>query len=136
MISDYSQDQIKAWTGEVVDFRLNNELSPLAQEIFGVQKHTIAPTYLKAKTYIRGAEFKLVFEAKMSNNDHILAIYKQIQNTIHRDQLREQFGFLKIVINGEELKDYAGWSVSSLSNFDSLRKFYFENWIPSKSSAV
>ena len=130
LVSDHSHEQKKLWSGEVIDFRINEDLSPLAQEVFDVQKHIIAPTYLKAKTYTRGSEFKLVLDVKMSNNDHLIAIYRQISNKIHRDRHQEQLGRLKIVINGEELKDYYGWTISSLSNFSSLRKFYFENWLP------
>jgi hypothetical protein len=132
LVSDCSKEQKTLWKDEVVDFRLNGHLSPFTQEMFGLHRHTIFPTYLSAKTYLRASEFKLVFEAKMSNNDHIVATHSQIFNKIHRDRLQEEKGKLKILINGGELNHYGTWSTNSLSNFESLRNFYFLNWMPSQ----
>ena len=132
LTEDHSAEQNGLWAGEVVDYRDNPELSPFAQEIFDVHRRYIAPIYLSAKTYTRASEFSFVLEAKMSNNDRILSTYFTIYNNIHRDRNLEHLGKLKIVINGEEIRDYMGWTTSSLSNFDSLRSFYFENWIPSQ----
>lgn len=132
LTEDYSAEQNGLWAGEVVDYRNNPELSPFAQELFDVHRRYIAPIYLSAKTYTRASEFSFVLEAKMSNNDRILSTYFTIYNNIHRDRNLEHLGKFKIVINGEEVNDYMGWTTSSLSNFASLRSFYFENWIPSQ----
>ena len=132
LTEDYSAEQNGLWTGEVVDYRDNPELSPFAQELFDVHRRYIAPIYLSAKTYTRASEFSFVLEAKMTNNDRILSTYFTVYNNIHRDRNIEHLGKLKIVINGGEIKNYMGWATSSLSNFASLRRFYFENWIPSQ----
>ena len=132
LTEDYSAEQNGLWEGEVVDYRDNPELSPFAQELFDVHRRYIAPIYLSAKTYTRASEFSFVLEAKMTNNDRILSTYFTVYNNIHRDRNIEHLGKLKIVINGGEIKNYMGWATSSLSNFASLRRFYFENWIPSQ----
>jgi len=132
LTEDCSAEQNGLWTGEVVDYRDNPGLSPFAQELFDVHRRYIAPIYLMAKTYTRASEFSFVLEAKMSNNDTILSTYFAVYNNIHRDRNIGHLGKLKIVINGEEIKNYMGWTTSSLSNFASLRTFYFKNWMPAQ----
>lgn len=130
-VFDYSKSQIKEWQGEVIDFRENGFMGPFSQEFFDVNKHHISAVSTQAKTYHRGCEFVLVLDVKMSNNDVIKARYSEISNNIKIDDVWAQNGNLRIWINGKEVKDFLGWSITSLSNFGSLRNFYFNSWIPS-----
>lgn len=125
--SDYFKD---SWDRKVIDYR-KTELSRFTQDLFELNKHDIKALDVFARILHMGSEYLAIMSVKMSNGDIIEARYSKISNLIKINEKWDRFGKLKISINGKEIQDFLGCDPEKLINFDFIRSFYFDLWLPS-----
>lgn len=135
-ISDYTEEQLPKWNLSVVDYREFREIGRTGIEIFDLGNSEIKPVSLIAKIHRNGTTVTEIFKAQMSNGDILESRRTEIYPSLERDQNQAMhpYGFIKI---NEDLIDTKIFGFyPETPDFDSLRNFYTNYWIPSKNKEI
>lgn len=133
-VSDYSKEQSEKWNIDVVDYRDFSEIGKTGVDVFDLGRCQISPTSLSAKVYRSGTSVVSKIKVLMSNGDLIESKRSEIYTMLERDSLQQLIPIGFVTINGQNIntKDFNFYP--SIPDFDRLREFYINYWIPSKNS--
>ena len=135
-ISDYTNEQLEKWNVSVVDYRDFSEIGKTGIEIFDLGHCQIFPDFLSAKIYRSGTSTVSKIKVLMSNGDSIESKKTEIYSMLEMDSLQAVLPTGFITINGEDIKTSDFEFYPKIPDFDRLREFYINYWIPSKNKQI
>jgi hypothetical protein len=135
-ISDYTREQSERWSADVVDYRDFLEVGKIGIEIFDLGHSHIFPTSLSAKMYRSGTSVVSKIRVLMSNGDLIESKRSEIYTSLERDCLQQLVPTGFVTINGKKVDTRDFNFYPSIPDFDSLKDFYINYWIPFKNKEI
>jgi hypothetical protein len=133
-ISDYTKEQSEKWNIDVLDYRDFSEIGKTGVDVFDLGHCQIFPTFLSAKVYRSGTSVVSKIKVLMSNGDLIESKRSEIYPMLERDSLQQLTPTGFVTINGQDVNTNDFNFYPDIPDFDRLREFYLNYWIPSKNS--